>query len=30
MNAAIINPSYNEIDAAFKNLNILSKDKNKE
>ena len=29
MNAAIKNPSYNEIDAAFKNLNISSKDKNK-
>ena len=29
MNAAIKNPSYNEIDATFKNLNISSKDKNK-
>ena len=29
MNAAIKNPSYNEIDAAFKNLIISSKDKNK-
>ena len=29
MNAAIKNPSYNEIDVAFKNLNISSKDKNK-
>ena len=29
MNAAIKNPSHNEIDAAFKNLNISSKDKNK-
>ena len=29
MNAAIKNPSYTEIDAAFKNLNISSKDKNK-
>ena len=28
MNAAIKNPSYNKIDAAFKNLNISSKDKN--
>ena len=28
MNAAIKNPSYNEIDATFKNLNISSKDKN--
>ena len=29
MNAAIKNPSYNKIDAAFKNLNISSKEKNK-
>ena len=29
MNAAIKNPSYNEIDTVFKNLNISSKDKNK-
>ena len=29
MNAAIKNPSYNEIDVAFKNLSISSKDKNK-
>ena len=28
MNAAIKCPSYNEIDTAFKNLNISSKDKN--
>ena len=28
MNAAIKNPSFNEIDADFKNLNISSKDKN--
>ena len=27
MNAAIKNLSFNEIDAAFKNLNISSKDK---
>ena len=29
MNATIKNPPYNEIDTAFKNLNISSKDKNK-
>ena len=28
MNAAIKNWLFNEIDAAFKNLNITSKDKN--
>ena len=28
-NATIKNPSFNEIDATFKNLNITSKDKNK-
>ena len=28
MNTAIKNPSYNQIDAAFKNLTISSKDKN--
>ena len=28
MNEAIKNPSFNEIDAASKNLNISSKDKN--
>ena len=28
MNAAIKNPLFNKIDAAFKNLNISSKDKN--
>ena len=30
MNAAIEGPSYNKIDAAFKNLNISSKDKSKD
>ena len=29
MNEAIKNPSYNEIDAAFKNLNVSSRNKNK-
>ena len=29
MNAVIKNPSLNEIDAAFKNLNITSQDRNK-
>ena len=29
MNTTIKNPSFNEIDAAFKNLNITSHDKNK-
>ena len=29
MNAAIKNPSYNEIDTVFKNLSISLKDKNK-
>ena len=29
MNATIKNPSFNEIDAAFKNLNITSHHKNK-